>query len=78
MRQMTRSEVRIRVGRWIAECRAERGLTQKELAEHIGTTQATVSNYENAIRDIPLYLLLGMIEAFGADAGSTIRQLMRS
>lgn len=76
MREITRSEVRVRVGRWIAECRAEHGFTQSELARRVGTTQASISNYELARRDIPLYVLLGIIETFSVDPASAIRQLV--
>ncbi|MBQ8639621.1 MAG: helix-turn-helix transcriptional regulator [Lachnospiraceae bacterium] len=36
----------VRIGRFIAELRKERGLTQKQLAEQLGISDKTVSKWE--------------------------------
>lgn len=42
----------IKIGRFIAECRKKKGLTQMELAERIGVTDRAVSKWENG-RSMP-------------------------
>jgi len=38
-----------KIGKFIAECRKEKGLTQVQLAEQLGTTDKSVSKWENGI-----------------------------
>lgn len=38
-----------KIGKFIAECRKEKGLTQVQLAEQLGTTDKFVSKWENGI-----------------------------
>lgn len=47
----------IKIGKLIAECRKEKKLTQKELAELLGVTDKSVSKWENGIclPDVSLY-----------------------
>lgn len=47
-----------RVGRQLRFLRQQRRLSQDEVALRTGLNQATVSNYENGKRDIPLSALL--------------------
>lgn len=42
----------------IKELREDRDLTQSQLAEILGTTQRTVSYYENNQREIPVNMLV--------------------
>ena len=37
----------IKIGRFIAQCRKENGLTQMQLAERLGVTDRAVSKWEN-------------------------------
>ena len=39
----------IKIGKFIAECRKEKGLTQVQLAEQLGTTDKSVSKWENGV-----------------------------
>lgn len=50
----------IKIGKFIALCRKEKGLTQKELAEQLGVSDKTVSKWERGINlpDASLYYLL--------------------
>ena len=47
----------IKIGKFIAECRKNKKLTQQELAEKIGVTDRAISNWENG-RRLPDYSLL--------------------
>lgn len=38
-----------RIGKFIAECRKTRKMTQQELAEQLGVTDRSVSNWENGM-----------------------------
>ena len=38
-----------KTGAYIAHCRRERGMTQKELAERIGVTDKAVSRWETGV-----------------------------
>ena len=46
-----------KIGKFIAECRKEKSITQKELAEKLGVTDKTVSRWENGhyLPDISLF-----------------------
>lgn len=50
----------VKIGKFIAELRKERNLTQKELAEKIGVTDRAVSKWENG-RGMPDVSFLGII-----------------
>lgn len=39
----------IKVGKFIAKCRKDRNLTQEQLAEKLGTTNKSVSKWENGV-----------------------------
>ena len=39
----------IKIGKFIAECRKRKKLTQLELAEKLGVTDRSVSNWENGV-----------------------------
>ena len=41
-----------KIGRFIAECRKEKNMTQQELAEKLGVSDRTVGNWENG-RNMP-------------------------
>lgn len=46
-----------KIGKFIAECRKEKNMTQSELAEQLGVSDKTISNWENArcMPDISLF-----------------------
>lgn len=50
----------IKIGKFIAKCRKDRNLTQEQLAEKLGTTNKSVSKWENGIclPDSSLYEML--------------------
>ncbi|MBR5544605.1 MAG: helix-turn-helix transcriptional regulator [Clostridia bacterium] len=48
----------------IKELREDRDLTQSQLAEILGTTQRTVSYYENNQREIPVNVLVKYAKYF--------------
>ena len=41
-----------KIGKFIAECRKDKKLTQSELAEKLGVTDKSISNWENG-RNMP-------------------------
>lgn len=49
----------------IAELRKKQGWSQSELASHVGVKQNTISQYENAQRNIPSKLVLKLSDLFG-------------
>ena len=61
----------IQIGRFIAECRKEKGLTQEELAEKLGVTNRSISRWENG-KTLPDYSL---IESICRELGITICEL---
>ena len=48
----------------IKELREDRDLTQSQLAEILGTTQRTISYYENNQREIPVNVLVKYAKYF--------------
>ena len=38
-----------KIGKFIAECRKKKGLTQVQLAEKLGTTDKSISKWENGV-----------------------------
>lgn len=52
------------VGRWIRKHRTALSLTQFAVAQRVSFTQASVSNYENGIRNIPLAAFLELVDLF--------------
>lgn len=57
------------IGRKIQKAREERGLTQAELAQALGITQAGLSNYELGKRRIYLHQIERIAEILGKDIG---------
>ena len=51
-----------RLGALIHEARLEKGLTQEELAEKIGTTKSYISKIENIIKEVRFSTLKRIIE----------------
>jgi len=59
-------EPEFQVAREVIRLRLERGLTQKELAEMVGTKQASISRLERAVGKPSLRFLQKVAEALGA------------
>lgn len=51
-----------KIGKLIHEARLEKGLTQEELAEKIGTTKSYISKIENNIKEVRLSTLKKIVE----------------
>lgn len=51
-----------RIGIMIQEARLEKGLTQEELAEKVGTTKSYISKIENNIKEVRLSTLQRIVE----------------
>ncbi len=60
----------VKIGQFILECRKERGLTQQELANHLGITAKAVSKWETGkgLPDVSLY------EALCKELGITLNE----
>ncbi len=66
------SSTRSGVGQRIREWRLRRELSQAEVARLAGITQASLSNYENGKRDLPLSTLLGVAGALNVSVGDLL------
>ena len=64
----TRSDVGHRIRAW----RLRRELSQAEVARAAGITQASLSNYENGKRDLPLTTLLAVAQALNVSLGDLL------
>lgn len=62
---MNRAETMPRCGRFVADARRRHGLSQKELAERAGVTQANVSRIERDRISPSLYTLDRLLQAMG-------------
>jgi DNA-binding XRE family transcriptional regulator len=51
-----------RIGPMIQEARIEKGLTQEQLAEKVGTTKSYISKLENDIKEVRLSTLRKIVE----------------
>ncbi len=51
-----------KIGVLIQEARLEKGLTQQELAEKVGTTKSYISKIENNIKEVRLSTLQKIVE----------------
>ncbi len=60
------------VGQRIREWRLRRELSQADVARTAGITQASLSNYENGKRDVPLSTLLGVTGALNVSLGDVL------
>ena len=60
------------VGQRIREWRLRRELSQADVARRAGITQASLSNYENGKRDMPLSTLLGVTSALNVSLGDVL------
>lgn len=61
-----------KIGKFIAECRKERNLTQKELAEKLGVTDKAISKWENG-RCMPD---ISLLKSLTSELGITINELL--
>ena len=55
-------------GKRLKELRIEKGLTQKQLAEAINSTQRNVSKYELELLDLSTELIINICKFFGVTA----------
>ena len=60
------------VGQRIREWRGRRELSQFEVARTAGITQASLSNYENGKRDLPLSTLLSLSRSLNVSVGDLL------
>ena len=51
-----------KIGALILEARLEKGLTQQELAEKVGTTKSYISKLENNVKEVRLSTLRKIVE----------------
>ncbi|TAK77292.1 MAG: XRE family transcriptional regulator [Dehalococcoidia bacterium] len=68
----TRTAIRSDVGVKIREWRMRRELSQANVARRAGITQASLSNYENGKRDMPLSTLVGVASALEVSLGDLL------
>ncbi len=68
----TEQVTRIGVGQRVREWRLRREMSQADVARLTGITQASLSNYENGKRDMPLSTLLGVSAALNVSLGDLL------
>ena len=51
-----------KIGALIHEARIEKGLTQEELAEKVGTTKSYISKIENNVKEVRISTLQKIVE----------------
>lgn len=68
----TRTAIRSDVGVKIREWRMRRELSQANVARRAGITQASLSNYENGKRDMPLSTFVGVASALEVSLGDLL------
>jgi transcriptional regulator with XRE-family HTH domain len=66
------SVIRAEVGQRIREWRLRREMSQADVARQTGITQASLSNYENGKRDMPLSTLLGVAASLNVSVGDLL------
>ena len=54
----------IKIGKFIAQCRKEKGLTQMQLAELLKCSQRVYSNYERGELDLPTKVLIKLADFY--------------
>jgi len=62
------------IGRYVAELRAERGLSQRELAEYIGIDKSAMSRVEAGARGLAVDELVAAAEFFGKTTDEILRK----
>lgn len=62
----------IKIGRFLAELRRERELTQEQLAERLGTSNKTISRWENGNYMPPVEMLAELSEFYGVSINEII------
>lgn len=72
MEVVDRPALRSDVGARIREWRLRREMSQAEVARQAGITQASLSNYENGKRDLPLSTLVGVAAALNVSIGDLL------
>ncbi|MBM4409866.1 MAG: helix-turn-helix transcriptional regulator [Chloroflexi bacterium] len=72
MNDTSRIALRCDVGVNIREWRLRRELSQADVARRAGITQASLSNYENGKRDMPLSTLMGVASALNVSLGDLL------
>lgn len=60
---------RVEIGRRIREARRRRGLSQSEVSQVAGITQASLSNYETGKRELPLSTVMNLAAALDVPLG---------
>ena len=65
--QLAQERLRVRLTDALRQARVDLGLSQRDMAQRLGTSQARVSHIESADRDRRLDTLVAYTEALGAD-----------
>ena len=64
----------IKIGKYIAEKRKALGLTQKQLADHLGVRHNSVSSWENGINSIDVETLIRACQVLEISLGEVYGQ----
>jgi len=64
---MTQNDYRKKIGKLIAELRANHGLTQTELADKLGTSQSAVNRIEKGMQNISIEIIARISDALNSE-----------
>ena len=64
------------VGEVIKSIRIEKGMTQKQVAELAGTTDVSLSRWENGSRDMQVETLCRIADALGVEAYAIVEKAL--
>src|SRR5215813_6990007 len=70
-------ELRARAGRWLCELRKKRDLTQRELAQILGSAYTFVSQIETGRCRLPAERYLGWANALGMNPREFVQELLQ-
>ena len=76
MSKSLRSPRHRRLQRFLAQIRAEAGLTQTQLADRLRRPQSFVAKYEGGERRLDVIEFVSVVEALGIDPVDAIAQLL--
>ena len=66
----------VKIGKFISELRRERGLTQEQLAEKLGTSNKTISRWENGNYMPPVEMLMELSKFFEVSINELLSKAM--
>lgn len=63
-------------GQWMAQTRADKGVTLRELEARTGIGNTSLSYIEKHAKDVPLFTFVAIVKALGASPQNVMRKLL--